>query len=33
VVYSMPGVGMGIQFLDTTGEIELALNRTWHTAH
>jgi hypothetical protein len=30
VVYSLPGVGMGIQFLDTTGQIEVALNRTWH---
>jgi len=27
VVYSLPGVGMGIQFLDTTGEVELALSR------
>jgi PilZ domain len=33
VVYSLPGVGMGIQFLDTTGEIEVALNRTWHKAN
>jgi hypothetical protein len=33
VVYSLPGVGMGIQFLDITGEIELALERTWHKAN
>ena len=33
VVYSLPGVGMGIQFLDATGEIEVALNRTWHTVN
>jgi hypothetical protein len=33
VVYSLPGVGMGIQFLDTTGQIEVAINRTWHTAN
>jgi hypothetical protein len=30
VVYSLPGVGMGIQFLDITGQVEVALNRTWH---
>ena len=27
VVHSIPGVGMGIQFLDARGEIEMALNR------
>jgi hypothetical protein len=33
VVYSLPGVGMGIQFLDTTGQIEVAINRQWHQVH
>ena len=33
VVYSLPGVGMGIQFLDVTGQVEVAINRTWHTAN
>ncbi len=27
VVYSLPGVGMGIQFMDPKGEVELALNK------
>ncbi|HEY6292114.1 MAG TPA: PilZ domain-containing protein [Terriglobia bacterium] len=33
VVYSLPGIGMGIQFLDTTGEVELALSRSEHTSN
>ena len=33
VVYSLPGVGMGIQFLDTTGQIETAINRTFHSVN
>ena len=33
VVYSLPGVGMGIQFLDTTGEVDLALSRVGHTSN
>jgi hypothetical protein len=27
VVYSLPGVGMGIQFVDAKGEVELALSK------
>ncbi len=27
VVYAVPGVGMGIQFIDPRGEIELALSK------
>ncbi len=27
VVYALPGVGMGIQFLDARGEIDMALTR------
>ena len=33
VVYSLPGVGMGIQFLDVTGAIETSLKREWHTVN
>jgi PilZ domain len=27
VVYALPGVGMGIQFIDARGEVEMALSR------
>jgi hypothetical protein len=33
VVYSFPGVGMGIQFLDAKGEIEMALNEWVEKVH
>lgn len=33
VVYSLPGVGMGIQFIDAKGEIEMALSRTIGISH
>jgi PilZ domain len=33
VVYALSGVGMGIQFLDALGEIEMALNRPGGTSH
>jgi PilZ domain len=33
VVYSLPGVGMGIQFIDARGEIEMALNKLLEKVH
>lgn len=33
VVYSVPGAGMGIQFIDARGEIEMALNNLVEKAH
>ena len=33
VVYAVPGVGMGIQFLDARGEIEMALNKPAGASH
>lgn len=33
VVYSVPGAGMGIQFIDARGEIEMALNRLVEDVH
>jgi len=33
VVYALPGVGMGIQFIDPKGEIELVLNKPFSGLH
>jgi len=33
VVYALPGVGMGIQFIDPKGEIELALDQPLGQLH
>lgn len=33
VVYSLPGVGMGIQFVDARGEMEMALNELAARVH
>lgn len=33
VVYALPGVGMGIQFIDPKGEVELALRKPLGGVH
>lgn len=33
VVYALPGVGMGIQFIDAKGQVELALNKPFGRSH
>jgi hypothetical protein len=33
VVYALPGVGMGIQFIDARGHVQMALNKPFGTSH